>query len=103
MEIILLFVLILFNGVFAMSEIALVTARKARLSSRAAEGDRGAQAALRLGENPARFLSAIQIGITSIGLFSGIVGESAFAGPLSLWMQESFDLSATTAHTVSTT
>ena len=59
MEIILLFVLILFNGVFAMSEIALVTARKARLSSRAAEGDRGAQAALRLGENPARFLSAI--------------------------------------------
>lgn len=102
MEIALLFILVVFNGIFAMSEIALVTARKARLSSRAAEGDRGAQAALRLGEDPARFLSAIQIGITSIGLFSGIVGESAFAGPLSLWMQDSFGLPASTAHTVST-
>jgi len=102
MEIALLFILVVFNGIFAMSEIALVTARKARLSSRAAEGDRGAQAALRLGEDPARFLSAIQIGITSIGLFSGIVGESAFAGPLSLWMQDSFGLPSATAHTVST-
>jgi len=102
MEIALLFILVVFNGVFAMSEIALVTARKARLSARAAEGDKGAQAALRLGEDPARFLSAIQIGITSIGLFSGIVGESAFARPLSLWMQGTFGLSATTAHTAAT-
>jgi len=102
MEIVLLFILIVFNGVFAMSEIALVTARRARLSARAAEGNKGAQAALRLGDDPARFLSAIQIGITSIGLFSGIVGESAFAGPLSLWMQEAFGLPAATAETVST-
>ena len=102
MEIALLFILILFNGAFAMSEIALVTARKARLSSRAAQGHKGAQAALRLGNDPARFLSAIQIGITSIGLFSGIVGESAFAGPLGLWMQDTFGLTAATAETVST-
>ena len=102
MEIALLFILVVCNGLFAMSEIALVTARKVRLSFRAAEGDKGAKAALRLGKDPARFLSAIQIGITSIGLFSGIVGESAFAGPLSLWMQENFGLPAPTAETIST-
>ena len=74
--------LIVLNGLFAMSEIALVTARKARLSPKAAAGDKAAQAAIRLGEDPTRFLSAIQIGITSIGLLSGIFGESALAAPL---------------------
>ena len=102
MEIALLFILIVLNGMFAMSEIALVTARKARLSARAAEGDKGAQAALRLSADPARFLSAIQIGITSIGLFSGIVGEAALAGPLSLWMQDDLGLPAATAGTAAT-
>lgn len=102
MEIILLGILIVCNGLFAMSEIALVTARKARLSARAAEGDKGAQAALLLGDDPARFLSTVQIGITSIGLFSGIVGESALAGPLNLWMRECFGLSAATAGTAAT-
>ena len=102
MEVIILIVLIVLNGIFAMSEIALVTARKARLSPKAAAGDRAARAAIRLGENPTRFLSAIQIGITSIGLLSGIFGESALAGPLSLWMQESLRIPAATAGMLAT-
>lgn len=87
MEILMLISLILLNGIFAMSEIALVTARKARLMKLASEGDRAAAVALKLGEDPTQFLSAIQIGITSIGLLNGIVGESVLAGPFSRWLQ----------------
>jgi putative hemolysin len=86
MEIALLFALILLNGLFAMSEIALVTARKARLQKLIDEGDRAAAAAVKLGEDPTRFLSTIQIGITSIGVLNGIVGEAALAAPLAVWM-----------------
>ena len=68
MEIALLFALILINGVFAMSEIALVTARKARLQKLIDEGDNAAAAAVKLGEDPTRFLFTIQIGICSIGV-----------------------------------
>ncbi len=87
MEIALLIALILLNGVFAMSELALVTARKARLQKLIDEGDGAAAAAVKLGEDPNRFLSTIQIGITSIGVLNGIVGEAALAGPLALWLQ----------------
>ena len=86
MEIAILFALILLNGLFAMSEIALVTARKVRLQKLIDEGDSGAAAAVKLGEDPTRFLSTIQIGITSIGVLNGIVGEAALAAPLSLWL-----------------
>lgn len=86
MEIALLFALILLNGLFAMSEIALVTARKARLQKLIDEGDSAAVAAVKLGEDPTRFLSTIQIGITSIGVLNGIVGEAALAGPLAVWL-----------------
>ena len=82
MEIALLFALIVLNGLFAMSEIALVTARKARLQKLIDEGDSAAIAAVKLGEDPTRFLSTIQIGITSIGVLNGIVGEAALAEPL---------------------
>ena len=85
MEIALLFALILVNGVFAMSEIALVTARRARLQSMADDGDRKAAAAIELGEDPTRFLSTIQIGITSIGILNGVVGEAVLARPMSVW------------------
>ena len=78
--------LITLNGVFAMSEIALVTARRARLQVLVEEGDRGAAAAMALNTEPTRFLSTIQVGITSIGITSGIVGEAAFAYPLSQWL-----------------
>ena len=96
MEIAILFALICLNGLFAMSEIALVTARKARLQKHIDEGDSGAAAAVKLGEDPTRFLSTIQIGITSIGVLNGIVGEAALAGPLSIWLM-SFGLSQTVA------
>ena len=78
----LLVVLILLNGAFAMSEIALVTARRARLARFAEEGDGGAAVAVTLHDNPTRFLSTVQIGITSIGVLSGIVGQAVFAAPL---------------------
>ncbi|MDP2419455.1 MAG: hemolysin family protein [Hydrogenophaga sp.] len=86
MEIAVLFALILLNGLFAMSELALVTARKARLQKLVDAGDRSAAAAVKLGEDPTRFLSTIQIGITSIGVLNGIVGEAALAAPLAVWL-----------------
>lgn len=82
MDIAILITLIFLNGVFAMSEIALVTARKSRLQRLAQEGDRSAGIAIRLGEEPTQFLSTVQIGITAIGILNGIVGEAALAGPL---------------------
>jgi putative hemolysin len=87
MEIFLLFVLILVNGIFAMSEIALVTARRGRLQKLAEDGVHGASAAVKLAEEPTRFLSTIQIGITSIGILNGIVGEAVLARPLAVWLQ----------------
>ncbi len=82
MDIALLAFLIVLNGVFAMSEIALVTARKSRLQRLAEDGDKSAVVAMRLGEDPTQFLSTVQIGITAIGIMNGIVGEAALAGPL---------------------
>jgi putative hemolysin len=82
MDIAVLILLILLNGVFAMSEIALVTARKNRLQRLAEDGDKSAVIAMRLGEDPTQFLSTVQIGITAIGILNGIVGEAALAGPL---------------------
>ncbi len=87
MDVALLVFLILLNGVFAMSEMALTAVRKARLQVMVEAGEPGAQAAMDLHEHPTKFLSTVQIGITSIGVLNGIVGESAFAGPLALWLQ----------------
>lgn len=87
MDIAILFGLILLNGFFAMSEIALVAARKARLQNLAQQGDSSAATALRLGEDPTYFMSAVQIGITSIGVLNGIVGEAALSPPFSTWLQ----------------
>ncbi len=89
MEVLILVCLILLNGVFAMSEVALLTARKSRLAALAQGGDRLAAAAVRLGEDPTRFLSTIQIGITSIGLLNGIYGEAVLAAPLADWFVSS--------------
>jgi putative hemolysin len=87
MEILFLLALVLLNGSLAMSEIALVTARRARLTRLAEAGDQAAALAIRLGEDPNRFLSTIQIGITSIGVLSGIVGEAAFVIPVTAWLE----------------
>lgn len=86
MEIALLLGLIILNGIFAMSEIAFVMARKARLQKLINAGDSAAKTALELGSDPNKFLSTVQIGITSIGVMNGIVGEAALAGPLSAWL-----------------
>jgi putative hemolysin len=86
LEVAVLLVLMLINALFAMSEMALVSARKARLQKFIDEGDSGAIAAAKLGEDPTRFLSTIQIGITSIGVLNGIVGESALAKPFADWL-----------------
>ncbi len=75
-----LVVLLLLNGIFAMSELALMTSRPSRLAERAARGDRGAAAAVKLAENPTRFLSTVQIGITLIGILAGAYGEKAISG-----------------------
>ena len=87
MEIFILVALILLNGAFAMSEIALVTARRGRLARLAADGDASSKVAMRLGEEPTRFLSTIQIGITAIGILNGIVGEAVLAAPFAVWLQ----------------
>lgn len=87
MEILLIAFLILLNGVFAMSELALAASRKARLNAMAEAGDKGADAALSLLENPNHFLSTVQVGITSIGVLNGIVGEAAFSAGVAAWLQ----------------
>jgi magnesium and cobalt exporter, CNNM family len=75
--------LILANGVFAMSEIAVVAARKVRLQQRAEEGDERARAALDLAHDPEKFLSTVQFGITLVGVFAGAYGGNRLAAPLS--------------------
>ena len=85
-DLLLIFFLILLNGLFAMAEIALVSSRKVRLLERADAGRLGAKAALELYQNSSRFLSTIQVGITSIGILSGAIGEKALSDPLSAWL-----------------
>ncbi len=87
MDFLLIAFLTLLNGVFAMSEMALASSRKPRLSAMAESGDKGAQSALGLLDNPTQFLSSVQVGITSIGMLNGIIGEAAFSGGLSAWLQ----------------
>ncbi|MDM0084108.1 hemolysin family protein [Variovorax sp. J31P179] len=101
MDVFLLALLTTLNALFAMSEMALSTSRRARLAALAETGDAGAAAALKLMEDPTQFLSSVQIGITSIGMLSGIVGEAAFAEPLSGQMQ-AWGLGAGTASVAST-
>ena len=87
MDTLLIIFLTLLNGAFAMSEMSLAASRKARLAAMAEAGDKGAQAALKLLEHPTQFLSSVQVGITSIGMLNGIVGEAAFSGDLSVALQ----------------
>ena len=87
MDFLLIALLTLLNGVFAMSELALASSRKARLTAMAESGDKGAQSALALLDNPTQFLSSVQVGITSIGMLNGIIGEAAFSDDLARWFQ----------------
>ncbi len=86
MDIALLLFLILLNGILAMSEIAVVSSRKARLQKLADDDSPGAQSALALSNEPSTFLSTIQVGITTVGILSGAIGETALADPLTVWL-----------------
>lgn len=81
-ELVIILLLILANGIFAMSEIAVVAARKIRLQQRAEEGDHRAQAALTLANSPAQFLSTVQFGITLVGVLAGAYGGARLSAPL---------------------
>ena len=83
MEIVILFLLFVLNGLFSMSEIAVVSARKARLQQLANEGSRRAASALALAREPSNFLSTVQVGITFVGIFSGAFGEATLSNQLS--------------------
>jgi putative hemolysin len=82
LQITVIVLLTLINGLFAMSETALVSSRKARLKQRAEAGDRGGRAALELADSPNRFLSTVQIGISLVGVLAGAFGGATLAGPL---------------------
>ncbi len=97
-----LLALIALNGAFAMSEIAVVGSRRARLRQMADSGRTGAQQALALSADPTRFLSTVQVGITSIGILSGAIGEATIAGRLRL-MFEGMPLLAPYANALSLT
>ena len=81
-----LLALLLANGVFAMSEIALVSSRKTRLQQRAEAGDHAARRALQLAEHPERFLATVQVGITLVGTLAGAFGGAAIAEPLAEYL-----------------
>ena len=88
LEILIILVLILINGLFAMSEIAIVSARKLRLQQRLDAGDRKASIALELADNPSRFLSTIQIWITLVGILAGAFGGATIAEQIGIWIQQ---------------
>ena len=77
MEILIIFALVLLNGIFAMSELSLVSSRKFKLEKASKKGNKGAKKALELSENPSKFLSTVQIGITLIGIVLGFYSGDA--------------------------
>jgi putative hemolysin len=87
-EIIIILILIVINGLFSMAEIALVSARKARLEGQAVKGDQQALRALKLANHPETFLSTVQIGITLIGVLTGIFSGDSFKEPVQHWLEQ---------------
>ncbi|KQQ97671.1 hypothetical protein ASF77_05135 [Massilia sp. Leaf139] len=87
-DILIILFLILLNGVFAMSELALVSAKRMRLEKAALEGSRGARAALDLADEPSHFLSTVQVGITLISIFNGAFGEASLVAHLTPQFKE---------------
>ena len=87
MEILIILFLIILNGVFAMSEIALISARKNRLENAAKKGNQSAQVALDLANSPNKFLSTVQIGITLIGILTGIFSGDTITTDVQLFVE----------------
>ncbi len=102
MDILFIFGLILLNGVFAMSEIALVSSRQVRLEKEADAGSETAKAALKLAREPTRFMSTIQVGITLIGILAGAMGEGSIAERIEVYLLQ-FELVAPWAEPLSLT
>ena len=92
MDVALLLFLIFLNSLFAMSEMALTASRKARLQVMVEAGDSGARHAMALHDDPTKFLSVVQIGITSISVLNGIVGDAAFSAPFAAWLRAHFPI-----------
>ncbi len=101
MEILIIIALVLLNGVFAMSELALVSSRKFKLETASKKGIKGAKKALELSENPTRFLSTVQIGITLIGILLGVYSGENLTNDVEGFLVQ-FDLIAPYAKTFST-
>lgn len=87
-EIVLIFLMILLNGLFAMTEIALVSVRKSRIEQQAEDGDSDAKTALELINSPNRFLSTVQVGISLVGVFAGALGGASFSDILAVWINK---------------
>jgi putative hemolysin len=102
MDVALLIFLIVLNAGFAMSEMALTTSRKARLQVMLEAGEHGAEAAIDLHDHPTKFLSTVQVGITSITLLNGIVGDAAFSEPLGVWLHQALAMGERSAHLTAT-
>ncbi len=101
-EVFIILVLIIINGLFSMSEIALVSARKARLEGQAIKGDHNAKRALKMANHPETFLSTVQIGITLIGVLTGIYSGDRFKIPLQQWL-EKFEILRPYSSSIATT
>ena len=86
-ELLVVVLLIMLNGFFAMSELALVSARRARLQQMADEGSRGARVAIELADDHSRLLSTVQIGISLVGVLAGAYGGATLAGYVAVWIR----------------
>ncbi len=87
-EIVIILILIVINGIFAMAEFAIVSVKKTRLQQRADQGDTRAAAALEIVNEPTQFLSTVQIGITLVGIFAGAFGGATVARELAVYFKE---------------
>src|SRR5262245_48165354 len=87
LDILVVLILIFINGLFAMSELAVVSARRPRLKAMADRGVKGAKRALALAANPGRFLSVVQTGITLVGILAGAYSGASLGDHVSLWFQ----------------
>jgi putative hemolysin len=93
-DVVIILVLVAVNGVFAMSELAIASSRKARLEAMARTGSRGARAAIDLAADPGKFLSTVQVGITLIAVISGAYSGEALGGPTAIRLQQWFGWSS---------
>src|SRR5690606_32572759 len=99
MEIVIIIALILINGLFSMSELALVSTRKFKLEASIKQGDTGAAKALELANNPTTFLSTVQIGITLVGILTGLFSGKSLTLTVANYLR-SIELIATYAESV---